>query len=75
MRTLTLCLIGTAFLATAGCQMSQDQERAVVGAGIGAAGAAILDGNVLAGAAAGAAATAAAAVTNATGTLRRIRMG
>lgn len=54
MRKIQLLLAGAALLAASAC--TPDQERAAVGAGVGAAGAAIFDGNVVAGAAAGAAA-------------------
>ena len=56
MQTIKLFLAAGAIAALAGCQMSADAERAAVGAGVGAVGAAVLDGNILTGAALGAAA-------------------
>lgn len=56
MPTFKLFIAAASFAALAGCQMSPDAERAAVGAGVGAVGAAVLDGNILTGAAVGAAA-------------------
>ena len=54
MSRISLLLVAAAVAGLSAC--TPDQERAAVGAGIGAAGAALLDGNILLGAAGGAAA-------------------
>lgn len=54
MSRISMLLVGTAIVALSAC--TPDSERAAVGAGVGAVGAAVLDGNILAGAAVGAAA-------------------
>lgn len=54
MSRITMLVASAAFAVVAGC--TPDTERAAVGAGVGAVGAAVFDGNILAGAAVGAAA-------------------
>ncbi|MDJ0859055.1 MAG: hypothetical protein QNI90_01275 [Dinoroseobacter sp.] len=54
LRTILLATCATATLA--GCNMSGDAQRATVGAAAGTVGAAVVNGNLLAGAAVGAAA-------------------
>ncbi len=54
MSRISMLLVVAAVAGLSAC--TPDQERAAVGAGAGAVGAAILDGNILTGAAIGAAA-------------------
>ena len=55
MPSIKILIAASSLAILAGCQMSADGQRAAVGAGIGAVGAAALGGNVVTGAAAGAA--------------------